>query len=234
MPLRPIQTVVVDPGHGGKDPGAVGLGGVREKEVNLALAKLLAKRLEERGFRVVLTRTDDRTLDLEERTAIAESERGDLFVSIHANASPRRGTRGFEIYYLDESHERHSLGVAARENGVPPSEVNSLQRALAELRVSEASAHSVRLAHAVHHEIVPAVSREHSGFEDLGVKRGPFYVLFLSSMPAILVETGFLTNRQDAKLLRSENFLASLAERIAAGMARYRDRGPTLASGAGG
>ncbi|MBW2724007.1 MAG: N-acetylmuramoyl-L-alanine amidase [Deltaproteobacteria bacterium] len=223
--LRPIQTVVIDPGHGGRDPGAIGVGGLREKGVNLRLAKMLGARLEGQGFKVVFTRSDDRTLSLEERTVIAEAARGDLFVSIHANASSRRGTRGIEIYSLDENHERHSLEVAARENGVDPSEIDSLQRVMAKLHVSEVSVHSVRLARSVHGSLMPGLRKKFSRVPDLGVKKGPFYVLFLSSMPAILLESGFLTNKHDAKLLRSESYLMAMAEHIAAGLREYRDGG---------
>ena len=98
---------------------------------------------------------------------------GDLFVSIHANASSRKKTRGVEIYFLDENHERHSLDVAARENGVPRSQVDSLQRTLAKLRVSEASRHSSRLAHSVHDSLLPVLSKRYRGLPDLGVKKGP-------------------------------------------------------------
>ncbi len=229
MPLRNIQTVVIDPGHGGKDPGAIGLGGLREKDVNLRLARLLADQLEKHSFQVVYTRDDDRYLTLEERTVIAEAAAGDLFVSIHANASSRGKTRGVEIYFLDENHERHSLDVAARENGVPRSEVDSLQRILAKLRVSEASRHSSRLAHSVHDSLLPVLSRRYRGIPDLGVKKGPFYVLFLSSMPAILLESGFLTNRQDVKLLRNEKYLRTVAQQIAEGLSKYRETGSRLA-----
>ena len=228
MPLREVRTVVIDAGHGGKDPGAIGVGGLREKDVNLAIAKQLERHLQSDGFEVVHTRKGDSTLDLEQRTAIAEAAGGDLFVSIHANSSPRRKTRGIEIYYLDREHERHSLDVAARENGVPRSEVDSLQRTIAKLRVSEASLHSSRLAHIVHEELMPAMSKQYRGVADLGVKTGPFYVLFLASMPSILVETGFVTNREDAKLLRSDGYVELLAARIARGLGRYR-RSPELA-----
>ncbi len=228
--LRPVQTVIIDPGHGGKDPGAIGVGGLREKDVNLRLAKMLGKRLERQGFAVVYTRDDDRTLSLEERTVTAEAARGDLFVSIHANASTRRGTRGIEIYSLDENHERHSLNVAARENGVTLSEVDSLQRAMAKLHVSETSEYSVRLAKAVHGSLMPGLRQKFSNVPDLGVKKGPFYVLFLSSMPAILLESGFLTNKHDAQLLRSEKYLLAMAEHIAAGLRAYRERSAQLAS----
>jgi N-acetylmuramoyl-L-alanine amidase len=229
MPLRRVQTVVVDPGHGGTDPGAIGLGGIREKDVNLRISKLLTAGLERRGFRVVQTRVDDRSLDLEARTAIAEAAGGDLFVSLHANSAPRHKTRGIEIYYLDEGYERHSLSVAARENGVQRSEMDSLQKTLARMRASEASDHSARLANSVHEAVFRSSARRGPKAVDLGVKRAPFYVLFLASMPSILVETGFLTNRQDVRLLESDDFLAGLADQIAEGLLHYRGQGSAIA-----
>jgi N-acetylmuramoyl-L-alanine amidase len=229
IPLRRIHTVVIDPGHGGKDPGAIGIGGLREKDVNLRLAKMIGERLEKRGFKVVYTRSKDRYLSLEERTVIAEAAYGDLFVSVHANASTRRGTRGIEIYSLDENHEGHSLDVAARENGVKRSEMDSLQRAMAKLQVSEASEHSVRLAKSVHDSLLLGLRKNYREVPDLGVKKGPFYVLFLSSMPAILLESGFLTNKQDAKLLRDDKYLMAMAEHVASGLGEYRSRGEQVA-----
>ena len=230
IPLRRIQTVVIDPGHGGKDPGAIGVGGLREKDVNLRLAKMLGTRLEALGFEVVFTRKSDMTLSLEERTVTAEAARGDIFVSVHSNASTRKATRGIEIYSLDENHERHSLDVAARENGVRRSEVDSLQRAMAKLHVHEASEHSVRLANAVHDSLMPGLRKNYSGVPDLGVKKGPFYVLFLSSMPAILLESGFLTNKHDARLLRSKAYLEAMADHVATGLGDYRRQGYQLLS----
>lgn len=229
--MRPVHTVVVDPGHGGKDPGATGLGGLREKDVNLQLSQMLAGRLRDEGFEVILTREDDRYLDLEQRTAIAESRSADLFISIHANASRRRSTRGIEVYYLDENHERHALDVASRENGVPRREMDSLQRTLATLRVQELSVESGRLAEAVHGRLLSGLGREYRGIEDLGVKKGPFYVLFLSSIPSILVESGFVTNPQDVRRLRERGFLERAAEHIADGVVHYRNNGLELAAG---
>jgi N-acetylmuramoyl-L-alanine amidase len=223
--LRRVNTVVVDPGHGGRDPGATGIGGLREKDVNLAIAKLLVERLRERGFEVVVTRDDDRTVDLEERTAIAESAAGDVFISIHANASRRPATRGIEIYTLDANHERHSLDVAARENHVPASKLDALQRALARLQADQVASHSERLAGFVHENVT---SRTHTKaapwLPDLGLKKGPFYVLFMSSMSSVLVETGFLTNKKDAELLRSTKYRHEIAEQIAEGVDRYRQQ----------
>ncbi|MBK7947660.1 MAG: N-acetylmuramoyl-L-alanine amidase [Deltaproteobacteria bacterium] len=236
--LRRVQTIIVDPGHGGSDPGATGVAGLREKDVNLEIGRLLARRLEERGFDVVLTRDGDQTRSLEERTAIAESAGGDVFVSIHANASARAKARGIETYTLDRNHERHSLDVAARENGIPAAKLDPLQRALASLQVDEVGHHSERLAGLVHTNVIRGAQSRDRTLPDLGVKKGPFYVLFMSSMSALLVETGFVTNRDDAALLRSTPYKRVLAERIAEGIDHYRKqvelgmaRSPALAGG---
>jgi N-acetylmuramoyl-L-alanine amidase len=226
--LRPVRTVVLDPGHGGRDPGAIGLGGLEEKEVTLRLARALRARLRERGFRVVMTRDDDRTLDLEERTAIAEGAGGDVFVSLHCNAAPRPSLHGIETYALNESDEQHSVQVAARENGIALEEVDVLQRTVAQLRVSEASGPSWVLAELVHHQLVRGLRGRYDAVNDLGVKKGPFYVLFLSSMPSILVEAGFLTHRDEAKRLHSRAYLSRLAESMAEGLSRYRERAHPL------
>ncbi len=229
--MRAVRTVVIDPGHGGRDPGAIGVGKLREKDVTLRLARALRGPLEARGFRVVLTRDGDRTLDLEERTAIAEAARGDLFISLHANAAPRRAARGIEVYYLDAGHERHSLGVAARENGISLSEVTELQRTLAKFRVSEISGQSRHLAKLVHDQIIRKMKKRYAPLHALGVKKGPFYVLFLSSMPAILVEAGFLTNRAEARRLRSSEYLGAMAEQIAEALVQYREVHSAVAMG---
>jgi N-acetylmuramoyl-L-alanine amidase len=231
--MRAVRTVLIDAGHGGRDPGAIGIGGLREKDLTLRLARELGSRLRDEGFGVVYTREDDRTITLEERTAIAEAARGDLFVSLHVNSARRRSVRGIETYYLDENHERHSLTVAARENGIERDQVNALQKALAKFRVSETSVQSYRLATLVQEQIVDGVDGRFGSVQDLGVKKGPFYVLFLSNMPAILVEVGFLTNREDARRLRNHAYLEGVATQIAVGLKRYRDALPTVALGAG-
>jgi N-acetylmuramoyl-L-alanine amidase len=228
--LRPVRTVVIDAGHGGRDPGAIGVGGLREKDVTLHLSKALGKRLAAAGLRVVYTRDADRTLDLEERTAIAESVAGDVFVSVHANAAPRRSVHGVETYYLDENHERHAMNLAARENGIPRGEVNVLQQTLAKLHLEEVSPRSRRLAEVVQHRMVVGLPRKKRP-ADLGVKKGPFYVLFLSNMPAILVEVGFLTHKEEARRLRDRGYLDDLAEQIAAGVVHYRGEQETRLAG---
>ncbi len=231
LPLdaRRVRTVIVDPGHGGSDPGAIGLGGLREKDVTLRLSKLLTKKLRSMGFQVVATRETDRFVSLEERTAIAEGSKGDVFISLHANAAPRRSVQGIETYYPDENHERHNLGIAMRENGVTRDQLDDLQRTLSKWRIEEISPSSKRLASLVQRELAREMPSRYGKIQDLGAKKGPFYVLFLSNMPAILVEAGFLTNKFDAKRLRNGDYLNSVATQIAAGLERYRDTGPKLA-----
>jgi N-acetylmuramoyl-L-alanine amidase len=229
--LRSARLVVVDAGHGGSDPGAIGAGGLREKDVTLGVALDLEQRLLARGFQVVMTRRRDQTLSLEERTALAEGAGGDVFVSIHVNAAPRSTAHGIETYYLDRTHERHTLRVAARENGVPATALDPLQRAVAGLRVSEVGMQSASLARAVHGELIQGVREAFGSVTNLGVKQGPFHVLFLSGAPSILVEVGFLTNREEARRLQTRWYRSVLAEHLARGLSRYRSESePVLAA----
>ncbi|MBW1686196.1 MAG: N-acetylmuramoyl-L-alanine amidase [Deltaproteobacteria bacterium] len=230
--LRPIRTVVIDPGHGGRDPGAIGVGGLREKDLTLRLAKALGAQLEEKGFRVIYTRRDDRYISLEERSAIAESVEGDLFLSLHMNASRNRSAHGIETYYLDKNHERHALDLAARENGISLPQVNILQQTLAMLHIEELSPYSQQLAQAVQGQVVRGLPRRQRP-QDLGVKKGPFYVLFLANMPAILVEAGFISNRGEAKRLRDKKYLARFAAQMAIGVEHYRGEQETRLAGKG-
>jgi len=226
---RQVRTVIIDPGHGGADPGAIGVGGLREKDVTLRLSKLLIAKLREMGFDVVSTRETDRTVSLEERTAIAEASNGDVFISLHGNAAPRRTVQGIETYYPDANHERHSLRVAMRENGVTRDQLDDLQRTLARMRIGELSPYSQRLASIVQDQLASELPARFGKIQDLGAKKGPFYVLFLSDMPAILVETGFLTNKYDAKRLRDKAYLDSVATQISTGLQRYREGGSAIA-----
>jgi N-acetylmuramoyl-L-alanine amidase len=207
------------------------VGGLREKDVTLRLSKLLVAKLRSMGFQVVATRDRDRSVSLEERTAIAEASKGDVFISLHANAARRRSVQGIETYYPDENHERHSLHIAMRENGVSTrDQLDDLQRTMAKLRVEEdTSPQSKNLASFVQRQLAFGMPSRYGKIQDLGAKKGPFYVLFLSNMPAILVEAGFLTNKSDAKRLRNGDYLESVAIQISKGLERYRDSGSTIA-----
>lgn len=213
---RPIRRIVVDAGHGGHDPGAIGPSRLREKDVTLAIARKLGARLKGYGFEVVLTRTDDRFLALEERTALANTHRGDLFVSVHANANPRRSWSGVETYFLNVTDDRYSRRLAARENGVDLAVAGDLARILTDLDAKASADASQRLAHLVQREVCGGVRSHVGDVRDLGVKNALFYVLLGARMPAVLVETGFISNRSEERRLAS----AAYQDEVAAGIAR--------------
>ena len=221
--LARIQRIVIDPGHGGRDPGAVGPGGLLEKKVTLSLAKRLRSRLQKKGFEVVLTREKDLSVSLEERTARAEAARADLFLSLHVNAAPQPELSGIETYYLDQRYEGHTAKVAARENGVDEQALTALDRTLAQLRIAEVSNQSKKFAETLHGSVIHALDARYE-VRSLGVKTGPFYVLFLSSMPSVLVEAGFLSNQREARRLKDPAYLDAMADALAAGIARYQEK----------
>ncbi len=222
MELRPIRTVVIDPGHGGRDPGAIGVGGLREKDVTLALARELREALLARGFEVVLTRERDETLSLLERTAKAEGAAGDVFISLHANAARRRSAQGVEIYTLDRNAQRQTKRLAARENGVQLGQVDPLQHLLAQLRLSEVSLRSIQLAEFLHEELTAGMSKRWPSVAGAKILHGPFYVLYLSDMPSLLLEADFLTHRGGAKRLRDPDYLGAMAAEMADALGRFR------------
>jgi N-acetylmuramoyl-L-alanine amidase len=220
---RQVRRVVIDPGHGGKDPGATGRGRLHEKNLVLKISREVRKRLEREGMEVLLTRDRDEFLPLEERTARASRWKADLFVSVHANASRNRKTHGVETYLLDTRYDRQTARVAARENGTTIAQLNDLQIILASLRLGYSERYAARLAANVHGSLVKSLRHQHSRTNDLGVKRGPFLVLFMADMPAVLVEVGFLSNRAEAKRLQGDAFTRSAAAGIARGIVAYRD-----------
>jgi N-acetylmuramoyl-L-alanine amidase len=208
---------VVDAGHGGHDPGAIGPRGVREKDVTLAIAQRLAKRLKALGFEVTLTRHDDRYLALEERTAIANTAHGDLFVSVHANAHPRRTRSGVETYVLNVADDRYAARLAARENGLElASAEGDAARILVDLNAKASTGASHRLAGLVQRELTAGVRARVGDVRDLGVKSALFYVLLGARMPAVLVETAFISNRVEEQRLASPRY----QDEVAGGIAR--------------
>ncbi|MGC3998287.1 MAG: N-acetylmuramoyl-L-alanine amidase [Anaeromyxobacter sp.] len=213
---RTIRRVVVDAGHGGHDPGAIGPSRVREKDVTLAIARRLARKLRAAGFEVVLTRDGDRYLALEERTALANTARGDLFVSIHANAHPRRTMSGVETYFLNVTDDRYARRLAARENGVDMGAQGEVARILTDLDAKASADASQQLARQVQREVCSGVRAGVGDVKDLGVKNALFYVLLGARMPAVLVETGFISNKVEEKRLAS----AEYQERVASGVTR--------------
>jgi N-acetylmuramoyl-L-alanine amidase len=219
---RPVRRIVIDPGHGGKDPGAIGRGRLLEKTVVLRISRHLRRQLKAKGLEVFLTRDGDQYLTLEERAAFANRLGADLFVSIHANASRNRASHGVESYLLDTRYDRQTARVAARENGVTVGQLNEVQRILASLRLGYNERFAAPLAQNVQDSLIQRLRRDHAGTRDLGVKRGPFLVLFMADMPAILVEVGFVTNTKEGRRLRTDAFARSAADGIAEGILAYR------------
>jgi N-acetylmuramoyl-L-alanine amidase len=215
-----VRTVVIDPGHGGKDAGASGHG-LREKDIVLKLAKKLAARVEKRlGLTVYLTRGDDRFITLSRRTKIAKENKGDLFISLHVNANTLAGVQGLETYILNFATDRSAMAVAARENASADKTVAELQDVLQIIAKNTKISESAAMAQALHKAAVAGLSQKYK-IRDLGVKEAPFYVLAGTDVPSILVETGFITNSQEAERLADDAYLDRLADGLANGLESY-------------
>jgi N-acetylmuramoyl-L-alanine amidase len=216
--------IVLDPGHGGRDPGAHGF--ALEKDVTLAIARRLASLLRTRlGAQVVLTRNEDRTLPLSARTARANGEQADLFVSIHTNASPRGRLHGIETYTLDNTSDHATIRLARMENGPSGRAATAgkadLRYILSDLVQVGKMDESIALASAVQRGVVRRLRTEYHDVEDLGVKRGPFYVLVGAFMPCVLVETSFLTHPVEGRRLTRPAYREAVAEGLYEGIARF-------------
>ncbi|MBI5015152.1 MAG: N-acetylmuramoyl-L-alanine amidase [Deltaproteobacteria bacterium] len=221
--------IVIDPGHGGVDPGALGPGGLKEKDVVLAVALELGDRLRsEVTCEVRFTRSDDRTVSLEERTAIANAFGADLFVSIHANASRSVEAHGVETYYLERSSDRASRTLAARENASGEEGVSEIEHILTDVLLGSKVRESRRLAEELQRALVSGLRATYEGVRDLGVKRAPFYVLTGAVMPAVLVETAFLSHPVEARRLADPKYRSRTAEALRKGVQRFLNGGQKL------
>lgn len=218
-----VKRIVIDPGHGGKDGGAPGYyKKVTEKKVVLAIAKKLAAKLrKELKCEVILTRSSDRFLTLEQRTSFANRNRADLFISIHANASRNRKAYGVETYFLNLAKDRASINVAARENATSEKNISDLHTILNSLMKNAKINESSRLAAYVQTSLVKSLKGKYSKIKDKGVKQAPFYVLLGARMPAILVETAFISNKRECKRLTSDAYQNRLCDGIVAGVRHY-------------
>lgn len=220
--ISKIRRIVIDPGHGGHDPGAVGPSGLQEKEVVLAVGLRLRDRLkEELGLDVVMTRSTDVFIPLEERTAIANKVNADLFLSVHANAAPNRSAAGIETYYLNLAKTEKAAQLAAKENGTSLEKVSVLQAILFDLMANYKLNDSAHLAEEVQKALHKKIRGQHADVRNLGVKQGPFYVLVGATMPSILVETAFLSNPQEEARLKDPAYLDMTAEGILDGVRGY-------------
>lgn len=223
-PAPRLRKIVLDPGHGGKDPGAIGIRGIAEKDIVLSIAKRLARKLkEEMGVEVVLTRKDDTFIPLEDRTAIANAEEADLFISLHTNASPSAELRGIETYYLDNTSDEASILLAARENGTSRRNISDLQFILSDLTQNSKLEDSITLAHRLQSSLVSHMAQRYGDAKNLGVKKALFYVLVGARMPSVLLETFFVTNKIEGHALTQRGYQDAIVEGIINGIKKYHE-----------
>jgi N-acetylmuramoyl-L-alanine amidase len=216
--------VVIDPGHGGHDQGTQGPKGLLEKDLVLDVGLRLGKLVEERlGREVVYTRKDDTFVPLEGRTAFAEDQRADLFVSIHANSSPVPRISGVETYYLNFTNSKDAIDVASRENASSQKSISQMTDILQTIGKHEKAEESREFAGKIQESLYAFSARTLPGTKDRGVKKAPFVVLIGAKIPSVLVEIGFLSNPREEALLRKPDYRQKLAEALYRGIARYAD-----------
>lgn len=219
-----LNRVVLDAGHGGHDQGTRSKSGLLEKDLVLDVTKKLAVLLRERlGTEVVLTRSDDTYLSLEERTHLANDAKADLFLSIHANSSPVKNVAGVETFYLNFNTGREDTELAARENATSERSIADLKDVVSKItlraKVDESREFALRIQNVLH----SAAVKQNKDAKDRGVKRAPFVVLIGAEMPSVLAEIGFLTNTRDEALLKGDDYRDRLAEALYQGIAGYAE-----------
>jgi N-acetylmuramoyl-L-alanine amidase len=223
-----IANIVVDAGHGGKDPGAIGKLGVREKYITLDIAKRLKSHLQKACIKAVLTRNDDRFISLWQRAHIANKLKADFFISIHANAARSSMAKGFEVFYLSEAVDDNARAIAAAENASLKYEdssfgnrktSDSLEATLWDLENTENRRESIELAKS----IISATCKR-LRMKDRGVKGAKFYVLKGAQMPSVLIEVGFISNTDEARKLKDAEYREKIAKAISDGIVDYKKR----------
>jgi N-acetylmuramoyl-L-alanine amidase len=217
-----IGKIVIDPGHGGHDTGTIGPNGLQEKDLVLEVGRRLGKLLETRlGAEVVYTRKDDTFIPLETRTAIANQQRSDLFISIHANSSEDAEARGVETYYLNFTSSPEALEVAARENAVSEKSIYELQDLVKKIALKEKIEESREFAGDVQESLHSGLAVKSPGIRNRGVKKAPFIVLIGANMPSILAEISFVSNPTDEHRLETSEYRQKIAESLYRGIAKY-------------
>ena len=232
-PRKHRVRVMIDPGHGGKDPGAIGPTGLREKDVVLAIGRRIREKLSRSGeFDVRMTRDDDVFIPLEERTAMANKGGVDIFVSLHINASRNRRTEGFSTYVLSRgASNREDLELAARENGVPVGKLQGVKFIIDDMFTGARKNESLRLAKTVNDAVVRHVSFRYPGAQNIGLKQAPFYVLVGARMTAVLVEASFISNAREESRLRDPSCLDGIADGVVEAVRYYGQNGILAHSG---
>ncbi|PJA19145.1 MAG: hypothetical protein COX62_07215, partial [Deltaproteobacteria bacterium CG_4_10_14_0_2_um_filter_43_8] len=212
--------VVLDPGHGGNDTGAIGPDGVKEKDLTLPISQKIAAELKKQieGVQVYLTRNEDKTLDLGERVRFADKKKADYFISVHANASKSGKERGIQTYYLNNASDEASERLASQENKYAGRKTSNLEKIIATMLQNEATDGSRALAGSVHKKIVSSLSKKYSDIEDDKVRSALFYVLVGVKCPSILVETSYISNPKEEKRLKTDAYQRIIAASVAGGL----------------
>jgi len=226
-----VSRIVIDPGHGGHDYGAPGYyKGVHEKDVVLQIAKKLKNKIPQQlGCDVIMTRSTDTYLTLEERTAIANTSNADLFISIHSNAAKDKNAYGLETYFLNLATDDSAILVAARENATSAKNISDLQTILTDLMQNAKINESSRLADYIQKSMFVNLNKKYSDIKNKGVKQAPFYVLLGAQMPSILIETSFISNPRECKRLTDGKYQEELCNAIVKGVETYiREINPTV------
>jgi len=219
------KIIVIDAGHGGKDPGAVGYKRYREKVVVYKISKELKRILKSRGYKVYMTRDKDKFVKLRNRTKFANKKDADIFVSIHANAVPKRNAKkvhGIECYFLSPSRSSRAKKIAAKENSADLSDMNMYGKSS---YLNLVNHHNIvasnKLAIDLQRGMLGALNKKYKNVKDAGVREGPFWVLVGAQMPSVLIEVGFITNPTEAKRLVSDKYRKVMARGMANGIERY-------------
>jgi N-acetylmuramoyl-L-alanine amidase len=217
-----VSRIVLDPGHGGHDPGAKA-NGLSEAELVLDVALRLKKLLDKQpGVEVVMTRETNVFIPLEQRTALANREGADLFLSIHANASRNSNARGVETYFLNFASNPEAEAVAARENSASGRTMHSLPEIVRAIALNNKIDESRDFAETVQKSMVRRLSARNANLRDLGVKQAPFVVLIGAGMPSVLAEISFVTHKQEGQLLKTSAYRQTIAEALLDAILRYQ------------
>ncbi|MGE5302394.1 MAG: N-acetylmuramoyl-L-alanine amidase family protein [Alphaproteobacteria bacterium] len=223
LPLS-VKTIVIDPGHGGKQTGAISDSGMAEKEITLDVALRLRRLMEKTPFEVFMTRQTDQTLPLEKRVAFANSKNADLFVSIHVNWMEPRTIRALETYFVGPSDDPATLNLARMENRESNYSFADYRRILEKIYVDARRDESRRLAKSIQTELYRSLRQNNPEVEDRGVKMAPFVVLVGTQMPAILAEISCLSNEDEVKLLTDDDYKEKIALALFKGIQSYAKR----------